>query len=252
MECYKDFAKIYDQLINSDIDYSAWSEFILDKCREEGVEFTDYLDLACGTGNMAEQICGSFKESWLVDMSMDMLSEAESKLRAKGLKAKFVCQDITELNLNKKFDLITCCLDSTNYILKDVSLLRYFASVKDHLKEGGIFIFDINTWYKLKEILGNNVYNYDDEDVTYIWENSFSNDIVDMYLTFFVKEGELYRRFDEEHRERAYTEEEIEGMLARAGLRIAGKYDSYQPVEPDEETERITYVLKPEGGNDNG
>lgn len=249
MECYKDFAKIYDQLINCDIDYSAWAEFILGICEEEGVEFSDYLDLACGTGNMAEQLCGRFRESWLVDMSMDMLSEAESKLRSKGAKARFVCQDITELNLNKKFDLITCCLDSTNYILKEISLLRYFAAVKEHLKEGGIFVFDINSYYKLKEILGNNVYNYDDEDVTYIWENSFNNDIVDMFITFFVKEGELYRRFDEEHRERAYTEEKIEDMLARAGLRIIGKYDSYMPQEPDEETERIVYILKAEGEN---
>jgi ubiquinone/menaquinone biosynthesis C-methylase UbiE len=248
MECYKDFAKIYDQLINCDIDYSSWAEFILGICREEGVEFSDYLDLACGTGNMAEQICGSFRESWLVDMSMDMLSEAESKLRTKGVKARFVCQDITDLNLNKKFDLITCCLDSTNYILEEENLQRYFEGVRDHLKENGIFIFDINSRYKLKEILGNNVYNYDDEEVTYIWENSFNDDIVDMYLTFFVKEGELYRRFDEQHSERAYKEEDIEDILETAGLEVAGKYDSYEPSEPDEETERITYVLKHKGG----
>jgi len=252
MDCYKDFAKIYDQLINCDIDYSAWSKFILDLCDEEAVEFIDYLDLACGTGNMAEQICGRFRESWLVDMSMDMLSEAESKLRERGAKAKFVCQDITELNLNKKFDLITCCLDSTNYILKEISLLRYFAAVKEHLKEGGIFVFDINSYYKLKEILGNNVYNYDDEDVTYIWENSFNNDIVDMYITFFVKEGELYRRFDEEHRERAYKEETIESLIDKAGLRVIYKFDNYELVKPDAESERIVYALKIKGGNRNG
>lgn len=252
MECYKDFAKIYDQLINCDIDYSAWAEFIMDICEEEEVELTDYLDLACGTGNMAEQICVRFRESWLVDMSMDMLSEAESKLRARGIKARFVCQDITKLNLNKKFDLITCCLDSTNYILKESDLLKYFTAVKGHLKDGGIFVFDINSYFKLKEILGNNVYNYDDEDVTYIWENSFSNDIVDMYITFFVKEGELYRRFDEEHSERAYKEDKMESVIREAGLEVIGLYDSYKPETPDEETERIVYVLKSGGGKQNG
>ena len=136
---------------------------------------------------MAEQICTKFKNTWLVDMSNEMLSEAESKLRNMGVKARFVCQNIKDLNLNKKFDLITCCLDSTNYILKEKDLINYFHNVKMHLKEDGIFVFDINSYYKLTDILGNNVYNYDDDNVTYIWENSLNNEIVDMFLTFFCK-----------------------------------------------------------------
>ncbi|MHC1720629.1 MAG: class I SAM-dependent methyltransferase [Clostridiaceae bacterium] len=252
MDCYKEFAKIYDQLINCDIDYEAWAKFVLDICTVQFISFNDYLDLACGTGNMAEQICGRFKECWMVDMSQDMLSEAESKLRSRGIKARFICQDIKELKLNKQFDLITCCLDSTNYITRESDLLKYFTNVKQHLKEKGLFIFDINSYYKLKEILGNNVYNYDDEKVTYIWENSFNNEIADMYLTFFVKEGDLYRRFDEEHSERAYKDETIEGIINEAGLQLLYKFDNYELKQPDEETERIVYVLRKKGEDRNG
>lgn len=252
MECYGKFAKIYDELINCDIDYKAWADFILDICAAESVSFEDYLDIACGTGNMAVQIGKSFKETWLVDISEEMLSEAESKLRNQGIKAKFIRQDITNLKLNKKFDLVTCCLDSTNYILNEKDLLRYFSNVREHLKEEGLFIFDINSYYKLKTIMGNNLYSYDDEKVTYIWENSFNNEITEMYLTFFVKEGDVYRRFDEQHKERAYEEKTIAEILERSGLQILHKFDGYENKKPEENTERIVYVTKKKGEIENG
>ena len=113
-----------------------------------------------------------------------MLSEAERKIRDLGFAAKFVCQDICELNLNTTFNLITCCLDSTNYILEEENFRKYLLGVHDLLKPDGLFIFDINSYYKLTNVLGNNVYNYDSDNVVYIWENYLENDIVEMSLTF--------------------------------------------------------------------
>lgn len=247
MECYKEFAHIYDELINSDINYKEWASQILKICDELKVNRKDYLDLACGTGNITGEIVSEFNNTWAVDLSYDMLTEAETKLRGNRNNIKFVCQDITELNLNRKFDLITCCLDSTNYILEDSSLKEYFSSVLNHLKDEGIFIFDINSYYKLTEVLGNNVYNYDDENVTYIWQNSLEEDIVDMYLTFFVKQGELYKRFDEQHSERAYKCEEIEAALQEIGLEIVMKMNNYEDRDIEDSTERIVYVVKKRG-----
>ncbi|MGE5627115.1 MAG: class I SAM-dependent DNA methyltransferase [Solirubrobacterales bacterium] len=252
MGCYIEFAKVYDKLINCDIDYESWGKFILELCNEKNLDFSNYLDLACGTGNMAQQLSSSFHDTWLVDMSMEMLSEAEAKLRNMGIKAKYVCQDIRELNLNMKFDLITCCLDSTNYLLSEEDLQCYFMNVRHHLKDNGVFIFDINSYYKITEILGNNVYNYDDSEVTYIWENSLNDEIVDMFLTFFVRDGEMYRRFDEEHSERAYRDKTIETLLKSAGLEVLYKFDNYDNKQIDEQTERIVYVVKIKEDNCNG
>jgi len=244
MSCYKEFAKVYDELIRPDIDYKKWSTIILDNCRELGVNYDNYLDLACGTGNMTEEIAKAFKQAWAVDLSSEMLTEAENKLRKSGVKAKFVCQDICSINLNKKFDLITCCLDSTNYILDTEELIGYFNGVFNHLKEDGVFIFDINSYYKLTNILGNNIYKYEDDKVVYIWENSLEDDIVDMYLNFFIKEGDLYRRFDEEHSERAYREEFIEKSLEDIGFKIVKKLNNYEEKTIIDTTERIVYVVK--------
>ena len=244
MSCYKEFAQIYDELIRPDIDYKKWSSIILNICKDKGLKNECYLDLACGTGNITEEIGRAFKQVWAVDISHEMLTEAENKLRKSGVKARFVCQDICSLNLNKKFDLITCCLDSTNYILDSEDLTSYFKSVHDHLKDDGLFVFDINSYYKLTTILGNNMYKYEDDKVVYIWENSIEDDIVDMYLNFFVKEGELYRRFDEEHSERAYREALIERILKDIGFEIEKKLNNYEEKPISDTTERIVYVVR--------
>lgn len=243
LECYNDFALIYDKLLASDIDYSKWGKFIMNLCDECGIVRNSYLDVACGTGNMTAQISSSFNETWAVDLSSDMLSIADSKLRRCGLKARVICEDMCSLKLNRTFDLITCCLDSTNYLVEDDQIKSYFSSVYEHLKEKGLFIFDINSYYKIAEILGNNTFNFDEDDIVYIWENFFENEIVDMYLTFFVKEGDLYRRIDEYHRERAYNDEVIDKMLLNSGFKILKKLDGYENKPVRNKTERITYVV---------
>jgi len=245
MDCYKEFANIYDELINSDIDYKTWASNILYICKnQQHLNMESYLDLACGTGNLTIEIASEFKHVWAVDLSCDMLSQAEKKMRDVNIKAKFVCQDISKLNLNNKFNLITCCLDSSNYILKEENFRKYLLGAYDLLENDGLFVFDINSYYKLTNVLGNNTYNYDSEDVVYIWENYLENDVVEMSLTFFVKEGQVYRRFDEQHSERAYKEEYIENVIKEIGFEIIKKMDNYEDKVVSDKTERICYVLK--------
>lgn len=247
---YGEFAKIYDELIKEDIDYNLICDRIKELIKIYNINNEDYLDLACGTGNVSSILVNNFSNTYLVDMSEDMLEMACFKFMEQNTKAMIVHQDMTKLNLNHKFDLITCVLDSTNYILEDNKLLDYFKSVYNHLKDEGIFIFDINSFYKLTNILGNNIFTYNEEDVFYTWENTLKDNIVNMFLTFFVKdnESELYERFEEEHYERAYTEEEIESFLSKANLKILNKFDGYSNNKVSKESERILYVI----GKDNG
>lgn len=241
---YGEFAKIYDELICEDIDYNKIYKRINELIKIYNCNNEDYLDLACGTGNVATKFVNQFKNAFLVDLSQEMLQIAFDKLKKERVKAKIICQDMTELQLNHSFDLITCVLDSTNYLTEDGQLKSYFSAVNKHLKEDGLFIFDINSYYKLTNILGNNVFTYDDNDVFYTWENILDNDVVNMYLTFFVKNGDLYERFDEEHYERAYTEQQIEDTLSECGLSILGKFDGYSNKKVSKDSERILYAVK--------
>ena len=241
---YGEFAKIYDDLINEDINYDNMVSRIIEICNEHNIECKDYLDVACGTGNVTVRLAKHFKDIYAVDLSEDMLREAFNKLKENRIKGKIICQDMTEMQLNRKFDLITSVLDSTNYITDEDDLEKYFSSVKGHLKDDGIFIFDVNSYYKLSEILGNNIYTYSEEDVFYTWENVFEDDMVSMFLTFFVKQGELYERFEEEHFERAYKEEKLESALSNCGLKVINKFDGYSNNKVQANSERIVYVVK--------
>ena len=241
---YGEFAKIYDELINEDINYDEMVDCILRICNENNIEFNDYLDIACGTGNVTVRIAKHFKNIYGVDLSEDMLREAFDKLKSERIKGKIICQDMTELSLNRKFDLITSVLDSTNYVTDIDGLKNYFKGVYEHLKDDGLFIFDVNSYYKLSEILGNNIYTYSEEDVFYTWENVFEDDMVSMFLTFFVKKGELYERFEEEHLERAYKESQLESILEELDFKVINKFDGYSNDNVQANSERIVYVVK--------
>lgn len=241
---YGEFAKIYDELINEDINYDEMVDRIIEICNSYNVELNDYLDIACGTGNVTIRLAKYFKNIYGVDLSEDMLREAFDKFKEARIKGKIICQDMTELSLNKEFDLITSVLDSTNYITDLNDLQNYFNGVYTHLKSNGLFIFDVNSYYKLSEILGNNIYTYSEEEVFYTWENVFEDNLLSMFLTFFVKKGDLYERFEEEHLERAYTEKELEKELEKANLEVLAKFDGYTENYVQANTERIVYVIK--------
>ena len=241
---YGEFAKIYDELINEDINYDEMVSRIIDICKEENINFNNYLDVACGTGNVTIRLATKFKDVFAVDLSEDMLREAFEKFKVNKIKGKVICQDMTELWFNKKFDLITSVLDSTNYIIDEEGIVSYFQSINEHLNDDGIFIFDINSYYKLSQILGNNIYTYSEEEVFYTWENTFEDNLLSMFLTFFVKNGDLYERFEEEHLERAYKEEDIEKYLKLANLEIINKFDGYTDCKVKADSERLVYVVK--------
>ena len=241
---YGEFAKIYDELINEDINYDEMVSRIINICEEQNIDFNNYLDVACGTGNVTIRLATRFKDIFAVDLSEDMLREAFEKLKANKIKGKVICQDMTELSLNKKFDLITSVLDSTNYIIDEDGIISYFKSIYEHLNDNGIFIFDINSYYKLSTILGNNIYTYSEDEVFYTWENVFEDNLLSMFLTFFVKKGGLYERFEEEHLERAYRQEEIEKYLRLSNLEVINKFDGYTNCKVQDNSERLVYVVK--------
>lgn len=241
---YGEFANIYDKLIYEDINYEIVSNRIMEICKLNNIKYEDYLDLACGTGNVSINVAKYFKNTYAVDLSDEMLNVAFNKFKENKIKAKIICQDMCELSLNHKFDLITSVLDSTNYLTEYDELINYLIKVYNHLKDDGIFIFDINSYYKLSTILGNNIYTYNSEDVFYTWENVFEENILNMYLTFFVKnEEELYEKIEEEHIERAYSEKDLEKALKNCNFKILGKFDNYSEKDVFEKTERIVYVV---------
>ncbi|MBE6082153.1 MULTISPECIES: class I SAM-dependent DNA methyltransferase [Tissierellales] len=239
---YNKFAQYYDELMD-DVEYEKWYLYIEEILKKENVNGEDVLEMACGTGNMTKYFVKKGYKVISFDSSEDMLSIVYNKLH-KYSNLKILNQNMIDFNINKKFDIVICVCDGINYILDENDLQRIFISVNSHLKSGGVFIFDINSFYKLKEIVGNNIFVEDRKDIYYIWQNYFDekSNIAQFDLTFFAKEKDKYIRFDEEHFERAYSVSEISNLLNKAGFEKVKCYEHPTFSFPDEKSERINFV----------
>lgn len=240
MEQYTTLAYLYDHLMNH-IDYKNITEYIIKIFKKNNISPETILDLACGTGTITTELYRRGYKMIGTDISCDMLEVASSKSNNQIL---YLCQDMRDLELNSKVDSVICMFDSLNYITSYRDLKKIFKKVYTYLDDKGLFIFDMNTEYKLSEILGKNTYTYSEDNITYIWENEFNRKsrVCDFYLSFFVREHDLYRKYEEQHSEKGYSIEEIEYALNNAGFRLKRKYKDYTFTKGTESCSRITYI----------
>ena len=245
MSKYCDFAYVYDTLM-SDVDYHKRALYLMKLFKRFDRMPTLLLDIACGTGGFSNEFAISGVEVIGVDMSEDMLDCARRNSAECGTDVLFLCQTAQELDLYGTVDGVICCLDSLNHITDYKELCRAIERVSLFLEEDRLFIFDVNTLYKHKYILGNNTFVIERENIFCTWQNEYDeqNSITDISLDFFVKDGKKYIRSSEDFSERAYTEAELEKALRSAGLKIEAVYAdmTFDGVEP--ETDRAIYVTR--------
>lgn len=239
MNCYNDFAYIYDALTD-DVDYDKFLQFIKRIFKLNNLSPQLVLELACGTGNFTKKLSDEGYDVIALDSSEQMLDVAREKCE----DVLFLNQDMTEFELYGTVDAIVCVLDGVNYVTDKRKLQKMFKLCHNYLNYDGLLIFDINSEYKLKNIIGNNTFIQDTEDIFYTWENELIKDKVNFYLTFFVKENEEYLRFDEVHTERIYKESELCDMLKKADFEVSGVYGDFDVKKPSKKSERIFICAK--------
>ncbi|NMA65114.1 MAG: class I SAM-dependent methyltransferase [Clostridiaceae bacterium] len=245
---YKRFADVYDQLVQ-DIPYGKWADYLQSAFLKFNKDPKLILELGCGTGSMAIELSKRGYELIGLDISSDMLSKAYEKALANNQNILFINQDMREFELFGTVDAVICLLDSLNYMNSIAEVKKVFKLVHQYLNPDGLFIFDLNSPYKLSQVLGNEGFFDLSKDITWIWDNTYDTrkrkTIFD--LTFFIRNKEgLYERFDETHQETAFTTEEIRQALEDTGLRLVGNYGNLNFEPPSEKEERIFYVaLKP-------
>lgn len=245
---YQDFAYLYDAL-QKDVPYNHFADYYEKVMEKFNNEKGLCLDLGCGTGNMTMELDSRGFDMIGVDSSVDMLEVAREKACDGERSILYLNQDMTAFELYGTVSTVVSSLDCVNYITDEDALLQVFKLVNNYLDPKGLFIFDINSAYKLEHILGNNTYVSDDEDIFYSWQNSYDEEkkICTFDLTFFEKDEEVYYRYDETHFERAYTVDEITKLLTKAGLEVVGVYDNLSFNPPNEKSERIFFVAREKG-----
>lgn len=213
-ESYKVFASVYD-MMQYDVPYSLWIEKLTEKIKSYNPAARSVLELACGTGTIALGLSqnGFYVEG--CDLSEDMLTMAQEKAFAAQKNIKFIMQDMKTLEMRRTYDTVVCMCDGMNYITESEDLAQVFAHVERHLNPGGIFLFDLSTQYKLKEVIGCETFAETFEEGAYIWENQYDEDreILEFWLTLFVKEGDLYDRAEEYHKQRSYDVETLKKLM---------------------------------------
>lgn len=238
---YSNIAKYYDILMD-EVGYEKWVEYIMDIIDLFNIKLTPLLDLTCGTGNSILPFVKRKKKPLLgVDNSIEMLRVAKGKAPSLPL----VQANAMRLPFSNHFNLALSMFDSLNYILELDDLIEAFSSVKEALKDGGHFLFDLNTPYGLKCVSGRDV-REENKNLMSVWRNAYSKDtkILTLHLTLFVKKNKNWHRIDEIHKEKGYSEEEIKYGLKTLNFEVIDAFRCFEHSRPDRYTKRILYIAK--------
>lgn len=249
MDAYTSFARVYDTFMDN-IPYEEWTVYLTGLLNEYGVNDGLVLDLGCGTGNMTGLLAKEGYDMIGVDNAEEMLEIAMEKREKSGHDILYLLQDMREFELYGTVRAVVSVCDSVNYIDEEEDLTEVFRLVNNYLDPGGVFIFDFNTLYKYREILGDRTIAENREDCSFIWDNYYYEEerINEYELSIFIREKEnLFRRYEETHFQRGYTLDEMIRMIKDSGLEFVTAYDAFTREAPKEDSERI-YVIAREKG----
>lgn len=237
MSAYGALAGAYDALL-ADGDYLRRGKAIAKALKKSPIPVAHVLDLGCGTGTIACYLAAEGYRVTATDLSEEMLTEAAGK--AMGLEAPpfFLCQSMPKLRLTEPVDAVVSTLDSLNYLTRPSDLRETFRRVGRYLRPGGLFLFDVNTPYKLRR-MDRQMYMDETEESYCVWQTFFSEKThvctyqVDL---FRLRWDGAWDRDYEEHRERAWTEE-LRQFLTEAGftdIRLTGDL-THRPPKAEED-----------------
>lgn len=252
MEAYTSFAEVYDTFMDN-VPYEEWAEYLAELLQEYDIEDGLVLDLGCGTGSLTEILATKGYDMIGADGSAEMLEIAMEKKAQSGHDILYLLQDMREFELYGTVRAVVSVCDCVNYITDEKELEQVFRLVNNYLDPEGIFIFDFNTEYKYKEILGEQTIAENREDCSFIWDNYYYEDesMNEYELTLFIKEQDsnLYRKYQEMHYQKAYTLDAMRELVEWSGLEFVTAYDAYTRKAPTETSERICVVAREHGKN---
>ena len=252
---FTSLAPYYDELM-AHVPYSAWVDYVLNICKRYKHSPRHVLDCACGTGNVTYELAARGFDVVGVDFSQEMIEVARHKstfkkrLFSKSTFANtsaptFIQSDLCEMNLDRKFDTVTCLYDSLNYLTTPQMLQQAFGQISRHLQPDGLFIFDMNAPYAFETDMFTQSDHRPRQKLQYDWIASYDRQtrLCQVEMTYLRRDDEgNVLQFKEKHCERSYTMEEISDYLQAAGLRLLESFDSYRFAPPHARSERWYFV----------
>ena len=248
MESYGRFAGVYDVFMDN-VNYRVWADYIIETLAQDGIRDGLVLELGCGTGTVTEMLADAGYDMIGIDNSEEMLAEAMEKRAESGHDILYLLQDMQDFELYGTVRAVISVCDSMNYLTDEEDLEYLFALVNNYLDPSGIFIFDMNTEYKYTHLLADGTFAENREESSFIWENFYDEEerINEYDLTLFIKEGELFRKFEETHYQRCYSLDEVKEAAKEAGMDFVAAYDAFTRESVKDDSERIYLVFRERG-----
>ncbi len=242
MSGYRDFSEFYDQFM-TDVDYAAYAAYLISLFEKHGTRPQTVLDLACGSGSLSAELQKLGVDPIGVDASEGMLARAAEKLPNELL----LCQDMRDLDLYGTVDGAVCTLDSLNHLSGTDDLAQVFRRMRLFVEPGGLFIFDMNTPYKHREVLADRAFVMEEDGVVCTWRTRYvpRGQRVDMLLDFFVEEQDgRYERYQDTVSERAYSLRTVTRLLSETGWDTVAVYEEATTQEPAPDCKRWVFVAR--------
>lgn len=236
---YNEFAYFYDEF-NGEADYDALYEHIHGQLLAHGVADGIVADLGCGTGELTLMLTQAGYDMIGIDQSEEMLCVVRDKAEQLGLSGGLLLlrQDLLQLDLYGTIRGAVSTFDTFNHI---PDLEKAIANAGFFMEKGGVFLFDMNTPYKHKKVLGDNVFTFEEEDACCVWSNHYSEDDRRVEINVEIDYRETGEHFHESFYEYTYELEQIRAALERHGFVLESVCDgeSFEPLT--EESERYFF-----------
>ncbi len=233
---YDVLASCYDSFVG--VNYDDLSALIMSVFQSFDIN-GEVLDLACGTGELSLRLHNAGYKVTGLDLSDKMLNKAKEKCNA-----TFVKGDMTDFSLDKRFSAVVCTLDCINHLSSIEDVRKAFHCVYNSLEVGGVFVFDVNSPYKHKEILSDNSFVYEGKENLLVWRNEYDEKLsrVGITLDLFKSDGDCYKRESESFFEYDYSLKEICSALEQCGFNVIDVSSEYEMEEVTPDTERYFIV----------
>jgi len=238
MEPYIKLAEIYDRLMDH-VDYSHWSDYILNLINNSGREVGSIIDLSCGTGSLIHQLQGKIHTIFGCDNSKEMIREAHKKKKINP--DDLFVNDIREAAIKDNcFDCVLFLYDSLNYLIDDISLKNSLVEIYRILKKNGLFIFDVVSEEHCIEHYGDFHESEYWEDEGYSRHSFYDSENKFQFNEFrIVIKGET---FIEKHQQKVYDLDYLKNILSKSHFKTIGTYNDFSDQAIERNPGRIHFL----------
>ena len=233
---YNEFAYFYDEF-NGEADYDARFGYVLRKLKENGIQNGIVADFGCGTGDLTLMLSQAGYDVIAVDQSEEMLAVLRDKADQLGIADGLLLlrQNLLELDLFGTIRAAVSTFDTYSHIGPWQNFEKAIRRAAFFMEKGGVFLFDLNTPYKNRQVLGENLFTFEGPDASCRWQNHYLAEEQAVEISIDIHYNDTDEDFHEQFKEYSYELQQVTQALEKYGFAVQSVEDgeSFGALQPD-------------------